>query len=235
MEVVIPYRYPLSAVPRFIHQKENWILKHLSANEEVSKKNAHLVFKDGAGITVLGIPKVIRLLQTRKKKSYVKEARALKFSSYAAYYDNHEILIYCATKTQLFQSAPGHPPGTCIEATPEILKEAKLTLEKHLRKVAKTHFQKRTAQIAEQMDLTYKRISIKAQKSRWGSCSRDKNLNFNWRLILTAPEILDSIIIHELAHIKHLNHGKQFYELVKKHCPNHKKYSNLLKNAHFII
>lgn len=222
--MVVPYRYPLSAVPRFIHQKENWIIKHLTANEESRKKNAHLVFKDGAGITVLGLPKTVRILPTRKKKSYVKEARALKFKDDFAYYDNHEILIYCVAK------APD-----ALNDTPETLKEAKLTLEKHLRKVAKTHFQKRTAEIAAEMDLTYKRISIKAQKSRWGSCSRDKNLNFNWRLILTTPEILDSIIIHELAHLKHLNHGKRFYELVEKHCPDHKKYSHRLKNAHFII
>jgi len=175
-------------------------------------------------ITVLGTPKTVRILPTRKKKSYVKEARALKFKEDHAYYDNHEILIYCVAK------APDE-----IKDSSETLKESKLVLEKHLRKVAKAHFQKRTTILAEEMNLTYNRISVKAQKSRWGSCSRDKNLNFNWRLILTTPEIMDSIIIHELAHLKHLNHGKRFYELVEKHCPEHKKYSRQLKETHFPI
>lgn len=211
LEVVVPKRYSLKQVPRFIHEKEDWIISNLNKVEE--KKLMKPKFEDGITINIIEIPTTIRINLTKRKRSYIKEATALKFAADHAYYDGKEILIYCN--------------GT--------IEEAKKLLEKHLRKEAKKHFQKRTSQIAEQMDLIFNRITIKGQKTRWGSCSRDKNLNFNWRLILTTHEIIDSIIIHELAHTKHLNHGKHFYSLVEKYCPNHKSLSKQLRTKNFAI
>lgn len=210
LEVVVPLRASIHQVPRFIRDKEQWILKHLT--DIARKKATRPQLRDGTQVHILGVPATIRLYKTRKPRPVVREARALKFGRDTAYYEGQEILIYANTLT-----------------------DAKKALEKHLRVRAKQHFTRRTAELAEQMGVSYKRISIRGQKSRWGSCSREKNLNFNWKLVFARPEISDSIIMHELAHTVHLNHGKRFYALLEKHCPNHRELSRELKAASFIL
>lgn len=67
----------------------------------------------------------------------------------------------------------------------------------------------------------YKRVSIKDQKTMWGSCSKKGNLNFNWRLVQLPPELADYVIVHELCHLKELNHSKQFWSLVALSIPEY--------------
>ena len=70
--------------------------------------------------------------------------------------------------------------------------------------------------------LNYKKITIRAQKSRWGSCSRGGNLSFNYKIGVLQPHIADYIIVHELCHLAEMNHGKKFWDLVAKTVPQHK-------------
>lgn len=69
---------------------------------------------------------------------------------------------------------------------------------------------KRVAYFAPLVDVTYGRITIRNQKSRWGSCSSKGNLNFNCLLMLMSPEVLDYVVVHELCHRKEMNHSPQF-------------------------
>lgn len=89
-------------------------------------------------------------------------------------------------------------------------------LEDFLKKTAAKYITTRTQILAKQMDISYQRISLREQSSRWGSCSSHGNLNFNWRLVHYSPAIIDYVIIHELAHRKEMNHSKKFWEIVKK-------------------
>ncbi len=66
----------------------------------------------------------------------------------------------------------------------------------------------------------YNRVSVKNQKSRWGSCSRKGNLNFNYKILFLSEEARDYIIVHELCHIEEFNHSKNFWDLVEKTIPN---------------
>ena len=70
------------------------------------------------------------------------------------------------------------------------------------------------------MGVTCGRISIREQKTRWGSCSGQGNLNFNWKLILMPPEILDYVVVHELAHRKQMNHSPAFWAEVERILPD---------------
>jgi hypothetical protein len=81
------------------------------------------------------------------------------------------------------------------------------------------------------MGITYGRISVRDQKTRWGSCSSKGNLNFNYRLYYMPQHLMDYVIIHELSHRKQMNHSKLFWAEVQKYCPNYKKCVNELKNV----
>jgi predicted metal-dependent hydrolase len=75
----------------------------------------------------------------------------------------------------------------------------------------------------------YERVSIKEQKSRWGSCSRQGNLNFNWRLLLAPLPALDYVVIHELCHLKEMNHAPAFWRLVARGCPDYQTHRRWLR------
>lgn len=79
------------------------------------------------------------------------------------------------------------------------------------------------------MGVTVGRITIRNQKTRWGSCSSKGNLNFNYQLYYLPEELLDYVVIHELAHRRYMNHSADFWAEVEKYCPNYKTYRQQLK------
>jgi predicted metal-dependent hydrolase len=83
---------------------------------------------------------------------------------------------------------------------------------------------------AAKMDARYNQIHIREQKTRWGSCSSRKNLNFNWKLVLMPPEILDYVIIHELCHLSEMNHSDRFWNLVQVYCPDYRQRKKWLRD-----
>lgn len=90
-------------------------------------------------------------------------------------------------------------------------------------------FPKRVEYYARLMGISYGRITIREQKTRWGSCSGRGNLNFNWKLTLMPPEILDYVVVHELAHRKEMNHSKDFWKIVEQVLPDYQKRRKRLK------
>lgn len=75
----------------------------------------------------------------------------------------------------------------------------------------------------------YNRIVLKEQKTCWGSCSSKLNLNFNWKLLLMPPEVMDYVIVHELSHLLEMNHSKNFWKVVEKVMPDYKIHRKWLK------
>ena len=73
------------------------------------------------------------------------------------------------------------------------------------------------------------RVAIKAQRSRWGSCSSLGNLNFNYRILFLPPHLQDYIIVHELCHLAELNHGPRFWALVAERCPEYRAHQKELR------
>ena len=80
---------------------------------------------------------------------------------------------------------------------------------------------KKVAFFASVIGVTYGRITIRAQKTRWGSCTADGNLNFNCLLMLMPDEVIDSVVVHELCHRKEMNHSARFYAEIKKVFPSY--------------
>jgi predicted metal-dependent hydrolase len=84
-------------------------------------------------------------------------------------------------------------------------------------------------QVLNHFGYRHGRVSVKEQKSRWGSCSRAGNLNFNWRLLLAPLPVLDYVVVHELAHLKEANHGPRFWALVASVCPDYRVHRRWLR------
>lgn len=99
----------------------------------------------------------------------------------------------------------------------------------HLRKLATKEFASRAQSLARQHGLEVKRVSVRDQKSRWGSCSMRKTVSLNWRLIQAPPFVLDYVIVHELMHLKEMNHSARFWKLVAAAFPRHREAEQWLK------
>ena len=83
---------------------------------------------------------------------------------------------------------------------------------------------------AASMGVTFGRVTIRCQQTRWGSCSSRGNLNFNCLLMLAPEEVLDYVVVHELAHRKQMNHSALFWQEVARECPDYKKPLRWLKD-----
>lgn len=104
-----------------------------------------------------------------------------------------------------------------------------LVLERWYRMQAEVLVKEKIDKLSTHLGVKYNRFIIRGQKTRWGSCSQKGNLNFNWKLIMAPEPVIDYVMIHELAHLKELNHSRRFWQLVAEHCPQwrkHKKWLN---------
>lgn len=114
--------------------------------------------------------------------------------------------------------------GTKTVSAPSVTyeKQAALAVQEALMTFAKRWFAERASYFGQQMALTPKAVKISRAKTRYGSCSSRGNLNFCWRVLLAPAFVADYIVVHELAHLAHLNHSKAFYALVEKTLPTYK-------------
>ena len=167
-------------------------------------------------------------------------------------------IIYSSRKTLAIQFTPDgsvkvRAPKRCPKSTIEcFLNEKESWILKHVNKamqnppvmknllsvqernryikIARDIFTQKTAYYASILNVTYGRITIREQKTRWGSCSSVGNLNFNWRLIFAPEEVLDYIVVHVLAHRREMNHSQAFYAIVKSILPDYKKSQKWLRD-----
>ncbi len=106
-------------------------------------------------------------------------------------------------------------------------------LEKRYREAAKEYFPKRIEYYQQFTGGHYTKITIRDQKTRWGSCSNSGTLSFNYRLMLAPPRVLDYVVVHELCHLTHMNHSKDFWNMVESILPDYKEYKKWLnENGH---
>ena len=98
-----------------------------------------------------------------------------------------------------------------------------------LKKEAKLYFEAKTRVFSEIMGLKYGRIKITSAKTRFGSCSSDKNICFSYILMLYPEPAREYVIVHELCHLVYMNHSKEFYALLESYLPDYKERKRLLK------
>ena len=106
-------------------------------------------------------------------------------------------------------------------------KQPGMILEQWYRIQAAELIKEKLAKWSSRLQVSYHKVTIRKQRTRWGSCSRHGNLSFNWQLLMAPEPVIDYVIVHELAHLKEMNHSKRFWQLVAEHCPRwraHKKW-----------
>ena len=100
---------------------------------------------------------------------------------------------------------------------------------------ARIRIAERTAYYAGIIGVTYGRITIRDQKTRWGSCSSQGNLNFTWKLVLAPPEVLDYVVVHELCHRIEMNHSAAFWRQVVRVLPDYQQQRGWLKENGWLL
>lgn len=119
--------------------------------------------------------------------------------------------------------------GSEVLAVTDLQADLRPAIEKHLRQLATRELPPRVTAYAIQHHLDMKRITIRNQRSRWGSCSPRGTISLNWRLIQTPLPVQDYIILHELMHLRQMNHSARFWQEVKNVCPTYESAELWLK------
>lgn len=118
-----------------------------------------------------------------------------------------------------------------IISRPEYFDKTKEEIfDEWLKKQACDYIPARVNFLAKRFGFDYTTVKIKNQQTRWGSCSNKKNLSFNYRLMSFNRKVIDYVIIHELCHLKEMNHSQKFWKLVEEIIPDYKTQKKLLKN-----
>ena len=190
LSVIVPRRYDLLTVRRFLELKSRWILKKI---EEFELIQSHLDTPTFENINYLGRP--LKLVQLHGKQEYAQVS-----------FTRDKIIISTHN----------------TERTGQLLKEWYLREAKEL-------ISRKIAVFSERIGVNYNKVVVKNVKTRWGSCSRLGNLNFNWKLIMAPEEVVDYVIIHELCHLKRMDHSSSFWKLVQKYSPDYNMHRKWLK------
>jgi predicted metal-dependent hydrolase len=127
------------------------------------------------------------------------------------------------------QASPAIQLGAEIIPVPDLHADLRPLIEKYFRQLAERELPPRVTALAQLHQLSVNRVTVRNQRSRWGSCSRRGTISLNWRLIQTPDFVRDYIILHELMHLRQMNHSARFWHEVKMVCPDYERAELWLK------
>lgn len=137
--------------------------------------------------------------------------------------DEHEVVVEQRPSSRVTENtlrlARHHVEDTSI----------KRGLETLYRRKARETFKERADYFAEEMGVEYEQIEVRNQRTKWGSCSTTGTLGLNWRLMMAPREIVDYVVIHELAHLRESNHDDSFWSLVAEYDPDYEAHAHWLE------
>ena len=206
LTVSAPTWAPVGDVDAFVRSKSDWILDKLQVARErrTALDQARVVWADGARFEVLGEPLVLRL------------DAAHGFSGKGA-----ALVEGSGGGRELRIGLPAH----ASEA--QIRDAAQAWLMRH----ATQYFRERLDHFAPQLGVTYRCLRLSGASTRWGSASADGTIRLNWRLIHLSPDMVDYVVVHELSHLRHMDHSPRFWDVVASVMPDHAERRAALKRA----
>jgi len=170
-------------------------------------------------ITITGDAEVVVVLPARAP---AREADEL-VERHRTWIERHLSRMLARRRALALRPSLAHGRVLTINGQPEIVRATtaaeRAALDRRLRRAARAAITERVTARSPEMGLQAKRITIRDQRTRWGSASRSGTLSFSWRLILAPPTVLDYVVVHELAHLRWAGHGPRFWSLVEKQYP----------------
>jgi len=148
--------------------------------------------------------------------------------SYISIDRNKKILIKTPYKSKEFVNSLLEEKSAWISKQFKKIEKTILLEEKEL--YSKEFIENRVLYFSSLMNLTFTKLKFRKMRSRWGSCNSKREITLNSELSRVERELIDYVVVHELAHIQHMNHSKSFHALVEAYLPNSKRYRKELKN-----
>lgn len=199
--VRIPARLSFREGHAFAVKNKEWVFAHVLKFREILAGRERFCWKEGAALFYRGEERLLRLERD---------------------YETGRFRV-CDTGEELLVSGP-LKEGTDGEAL------VKAALIGWYRKKARGFLEEMTAWRAQRMGVSYGRIAIRDQATRWGSCSAKGNINYNWKLVLLPDKLADYVVVHELAHRVEMNHSKDFWKVVEGELPDYRQKRRKLKD-----
>ncbi len=204
--LVAPWFSTQSQIHSFADRHQAWLQKHLVRLERQKALRPTLRYRSGDQFYYFGEPLQLEILPSDLKRPSLKV---------------REDRMIITLHRQI-----GKNEGT---------DSAKKVIRDFYRKKAEEVIRDRLDHFNAHYGFRFHRVAFRDQKSRWGSCSRAGNLNFNWRLIMAPIEVIDYVVVHELCHLGQMNHGSRFWALVEEVMPDHKAHRKWLKDNSILL
>jgi predicted metal-dependent hydrolase len=184
-----------------VFEKAPWILKKLAQIKIPKEENIKYNFTDGEVFKYLGDEYILELDYNSQEKLY------------EVFLKGNKITLQVPRALQMEHQ--------------EVIAREKITM--FFKNSAERILKERIAFYSSLMKVSPQRIVIKQQKTRWGSCSSKGNVNINWKIIMAPLSVIDYLVVHELAHLKFMNHSKMFWDFVEATLPDFKARRKWLK------
>jgi hypothetical protein len=209
VEVVVPSRFDRAQLPAILAKRRDWILR---SQAKLLKDQAHL-----------------------DDHWQQQRPEALEFRWQSPVQQAHPCetwqVIYEATGSTGALCLP--IPGNRLKVRGDVdnLSLCQQVLQKWLTHKAHKELVPWLRQLSFDLDLPFKRASVRGQKTRWGSCSSRKDISLNYKLLFLPAELVEYVLVHELCHTRHMNHSRQFWQLVDKKLPGYEPWRQALKTG----
>lgn len=186
VKVTVPRGTSPDQARRFVEAKQNWIWKHVQDyQKKAPNQPLEKNFEAGEHFLYLGESYPLRIIYTPSSAGQIE-----------------------LNQEGIWLFLPAGLPQA------DRANKIKAILHNWYKAQARTVFSNKLANYAEQLQVTYHTLRIKEQKTKWGSCSHRANINLNWKLIMAPEAVIDYVLIHELAHLRHMNHSPEFWQVV---------------------
>jgi len=212
LHIVKPKKVAIGQIKRVLKDKSSWISKHYEKLLESKKCIPERKWVTGETLLYLG--KSYRLNITEHNKIKNHNLSDVKKGIISVSFDGDAFNIL------MDEIATGEERKILVEGI----------IKRWYRKAADSVIYERLEHYCRITGLSHNAVRLKEQKTRWGSCSKDGNLNFNWKLVMAPLWVVDYVVLHELCHLRHLNHSKDFWMMVEYYMPQYKKAQEWLKN-----
>jgi len=216
-EIVLPTRSSVQQAREFLAERAGWVLAKLAELRATRSRveQEHCLPDDAVLLAGEWLPLRIARSDVGRAYQHATDGRRIpRVSMHALRLAGGEVLVR-------LPAAAGAGPAVLVE--------------RWLRGLARREITRCVARRSSEMSVSPRRLFIRDQRTRWASCSSAGNLSFSWRLISAPPDVLDYVVVHELAHLLHMNHSKRFWRIVESHCGDVGRFRTWLRERSWLI